>query len=169
MRQTARQTWLHLRTSLTRLICIVRPSIGGGHFMSRSFKRHLLAIAALSAFLLASTAWAENHVRIVRLSYTKGDVQVNRGQGHEAALLNMPVVEGMKISTGSDGAAELEFEDGSTVRLTPDSVLDVQKLASSDDGGMLTTVALDRGTAYVDYKKQKDSDFRLSLPNHDLA
>ena len=107
--------------------------------MNHRVKRYLLAVAALSAFLLASAAWAENHARIVRLSYTKGEVQIDRGQGHEKALLNMPIVEGMKISTGSDGAAELEFEDGSTVRLTPDSLLDVQKLASSDDGAALST------------------------------
>lgn len=65
-------------------------------------------------FVLASVAaFATSHVRIVRLSYVDGKVQMEKvsGQGLEHAMLNAPIVEGTRILTGSNGLAEVEFED----------------------------------------------------------
>ncbi len=75
-------------------------------------------LAAGTLVLLASVAaQATSHVRIVRLSYVDGKVQMERasGQGLERAILNAPIVEGTRILTGSNGLAEVEFEDNSTV------------------------------------------------------
>jgi len=47
---------------------------------------------------------------------------MDRGVGHgvELAMQNMPIVEGMLLGTGTDASyAEVEFEDGSTMRLGP--------------------------------------------------
>ena len=65
-------------------------------------------------------AFAESHVRIVRLSYLDGQVQMDRatGLGLERAILNTPMVEGTRFVTGNDGLAEIEFEDQSALRLT---------------------------------------------------
>ena len=44
------------------------------------------------------------------------------GQGYEKAFLNLPVTQGTKLRTGPDARAEIEFEDGSTLRITPGTV-----------------------------------------------
>ena len=59
--------------------------------------RKLRYVAAGALFVLASmTAHATSHVRIVRLSYVDGNVQMDRasGQGMERAILNAPIIEG---------------------------------------------------------------------------
>ena len=66
--------------------------------------RKLWYLAAGALLLLASmAAQATSHVRIVRLSYVDGNVQMERasGQGMERAILNAPIVEGSRIVTGS--------------------------------------------------------------------
>jgi hypothetical protein len=54
-----------------------------------------LAFIVMAGMLLAGvSALATSHVRIVRLSYESGQVQMDRGpgQGLERAILNSPVV-----------------------------------------------------------------------------
>jgi len=72
--------------------------------------------------LRRTPGFADSQVRIVRLSNVEGTVQVEpqRGKGYENAFLNMPMVEGMKLATKDNGRAEVEFEDGSTLRITPE-------------------------------------------------
>ena len=68
----------------------------------------------------------ETNVRAVRLSDVQGTVQVFNGTevAFSQAQLNMPVVEGMKLVTAEDGRAEIQFEDGSVARVTPNSSVD---------------------------------------------
>src|SRR5947209_16484753 len=110
--------------------------------MGSRFRQVFLLLAI--AVGLAGLARAESHVRIVRLSYLNGQVDVDRGQGagYEQALPNMPIVQGLKISTAADGVAELEFEDGSTFRITPESEIEVRQLELEDSGATFSTVAL---------------------------
>ncbi|MBV8205972.1 MAG: FecR domain-containing protein [Acidobacteria bacterium] len=130
-------------------------------------KSWLLVSLLLGAFVMAQAA---SHVRIVRLSYVNGQVQVDRGNGagYDQAMPNMPVVEGLKFSTGADGVAELEFEDGSTLRITPGTEIQIRELALGDSGGTVSSVAVLHGTAYVDFRKRKDDTFTLALPGHDV-
>src|ERR1700734_2052241 len=62
-------------------------------------------------------------VRMARLTYVVGQVQlVGRDGGNaQPAVRNVPVLEGSVLSTANDGQAEIEFEDGRVVRLTPNS------------------------------------------------
>jgi hypothetical protein len=124
-----------------------------------------LALGLGLIFAFATTvAFAESHVRIVRLSEVQGTVEIDRntGQGFEKASLNMPLIEGMKVASKADGRAEIEFEDGSTVRITPNTRVDFSTLSLQDSGAKVSTLTLVRGLAYVDYSaKQKDSDFTL--------
>jgi len=84
----------------------------------------------------------ENTVRAVRLSDVEGSVQIF--QGDSAALRpgspNMPVVEGMRLSTGSDGRVEMQFEDGSVTRVTPNSSIALTQLRRSNDGTTITVI-----------------------------
>jgi len=60
----------------------------------------------------------------------------------------MPLVEGDRISTGDDGQAEVEFEDGSVVRLTPASSLTLEQL-SLNGSSASTRLGLDAGQFYL--------------------
>ena len=97
--------------------------------------RHALSAIALFA-IFALPLWAESHARIVRLSYIDGDVQIDNRDGHgfEHAIQNMPMTEGTKLWTRSGGKAEVEFEEGGTVRLVPDSCVEFTQLSLSDSG-----------------------------------
>ena len=132
----------------------------------------LLFLAVCAGILLAAApaARADSDVRIVRLSYVSGDVQMDRGtgQGFEAAVMNMPVTRGSRVVTGDDGYAEVEFEDGSTARLAPGTELNVQELSLRGDGGRVSMIEVQQGTAYFDVRATDADDFRVTVAGHDL-
>ena len=122
-----------------------------------------LGVGLVLAFV-ATTVMAESHVRIVRLSDVQGPVEIDRntGQGYEKATANMPLVEGMKLAAKAEGRAEVEFEDGSTVRITPNTKIEFTALTLQDSGAKVSTVTLTQGLAYFDYTaKQKDNVFTV--------
>src|SRR6202158_6043083 len=111
----------------------------------------LVTVAVLVAAFLVVSASAESKARIVRLSEVQGTVQIDRatGDGFDKAFINLPVIEGSRLKTGKDGRAEVEFEDGSALRLAPDSEVDFTRLALGDNGQKLSTVQLVSGTVYA--------------------
>ncbi len=114
---------------------------------------------------LGASAIAESHARIVRLSDVDGNVQVDRGagDGFDAAITNMPVVEGMQIWTNSGSRAEVEFENGSTVRLAGGAHLSFSRLSLADDGTKVTEMQTDGGTSYFDLKPGRYDAFTLDF------
>lgn len=128
-----------------------------------------LGVALVAAFLtvaLALSAFADSQVRIVRLSDLNGDVLIDRGagQGFERALLNMPIVQGTKISTKSEDArAEVEFENGSAVRLAPGSQVAFPQLVLRDSGVKASTIQVSEGTVYFTLHKDKEDDFQVQF------
>ena len=121
--------------------------------------------AVLAGGLLAVSASAESKARIVRLSEVQGSVQMDRGtgDGFDKTFLNMPVVEGSRLKTGDDGRAEVEFEDGSALRIVPNSEVDFTRLALGDDGQKLSTLQLAAGMAYVNYRGKRSDEFTLNF------
>jgi hypothetical protein len=121
----------------------------------------LIAVVCLSAVI----GFADSQARIVRLGDAQGDVRIDRntGQGYEKAFLNLPITQGMKIQTGNDGRTSLELEDGSTVRLTPDTVLEIPQLSLRDSGTKVSIFHLQEGMAYVTFLGAKDSDLTLTF------
>jgi hypothetical protein len=118
----------------------------------------LLAVAGL----LALPAMADSHVRIVRLSYLEGGVQISHANGtYQKAIVNQPIAEGMKLKTSDDGKAEVEFEDGSTLRLVSDSAVEFPTLSLRDAGTKSSEVLVARGTTYVNFAGSKDSEFSV--------
>jgi hypothetical protein len=116
--------------------------------------------AVLAAAFLVVSASAESKARIVRLSEVQGTVQIDRGAGDglDKAFINLPVIEGSRLKTGKDGRAEVEFEDGSALRLAPDSEVDFARLALGDDGQKLSTVQLVSGTVYANLHPKKSGN-----------
>jgi len=120
---------------------------------------------------LAVPAFADSQARIVRLSQVDGDVQIDRnlGQGYEKAFINLPVTQGAKLRTGQGARAEIEFEDGSSLRLTPGTVLEFPELALRDSGARSSSVELQQGTAYLNFKGDKGEEFVLGFGRESLT
>jgi uncharacterized protein DUF6600/FecR-like protein len=111
----------------------------------------LLAVAA--CVLVTIPAFADSQVRIVRLSDVQGSVQIdkNSGLGFESAFINLPITQGTQLRTGSNGRAEIEFEDGSSMRLAPNTTVEFNKLGLNESGKRISQVNLVQGMAYVDW------------------
>src|SRR5512146_2856952 len=136
--------------------------------MSAHIVRLALAVAAVLFLLVPGLSAQNSHARIVRLSYMDGQVQVERnsGQGMEKALLNMPIVEGMKISVEQGGHAEVEFENDSTMRLVGPAEVSFRELTLTADGKKNTLVGIRDGLVYFDLPKAKDDEFRVAFDGH---
>jgi hypothetical protein len=137
-----------------------------------------VASACISVLFLAATLPAQttpaqtpdetappsgvSKVRIVRLSEVKGEVQVDRdtGRGFEPAMANLPIVEHCRLRTVM-GVAEVEFEDNSTLRITPDSIVEFPQLERLQAGTTVSSVRVLKGMAYVSLVKTKGNEFNL--------
>ncbi len=117
-----------------------------------------------------SPAFADSKVRIVRLSQVKGAVQLDRNTGHgfESAMSNLPITEGARLQTDS-GFAEVEFEDNSTVRIAPDSLIEFPQLELRPSGAKASTVNVLKGTVYVSLANTKGNEFTLAFGGEKLT
>lgn len=95
------------------------------------------ALAVLVAPPLRAQDAAQPQAQAVRLSYVDGDVRIAQGGQvlADPALANTPLFAGTQVTTGDDGRAELQFEDGSVARLAPNSSLTLTSLSGPGEGG----------------------------------
>jgi hypothetical protein len=139
-----------------------------------------IAAAGLSALLLAAALTAQttdsaapsgevSKVRIVRLSEVNGTVLLDRniGRGFEPAVTNMPIVENSRLQTG-DGAAEVEFEDNSSLRLAPHTLVEFPQLERLADGTTASSAELVKGMVYVSLLKTRGDEFTLLFGHEKL-
>jgi hypothetical protein len=122
----------------------------------------LLWFTVVLFVLTALPAFAAD-ARVVRLSLAQGDVQIDRnaGDGWEQAINNMPVIAGARIYAAENSRAELEFEDGSSVRLAGPAQITLLELSSTADGSLLSSVQVDSGLVYANVKPRKNDTFRI--------
>ena len=106
---------------------------------------------------------SHSKIRIVRLSEVKGEVQLDRqtGKGFEAAMANLPVVEGERLKTG-EGVAEVEFEDNSTVRVAQNSLVEFPRLELLPSGAKASSVNVVYGMVYVNLLNTKGNEFTVN-------
>ena len=129
----------------------------------RSLGTWMVLVAGLAVVLRVTPAFADSQVRIVRLSDVEGKVEADRntGQGYQDAFLNMPMVQGMKLAT-KDGRAEVEFEDGSTLRLASKTTIEFTDLMLRDSGARVSTVTVKGGMVYVNHTgKGREDEFTV--------
>jgi hypothetical protein len=109
-------------------------------------------------------------VRIVRLSQVKGEVQLDRNVDHgfEPAFANLPITQGSKLKT-AQGVAEVELEDNSTLRLTPDTTIEFTELKRNAAGFTSSTVNVVAGTLFVSMAPTKGNDFIVTSTQGKLA
>ncbi|HTM37754.1 MAG TPA: FecR family protein [Terriglobales bacterium] len=101
-------------------------------------------------------------MRIVRLSYIEGGVEIDRNTGQfEKAITNLPITTGAKLRTEADGRAEVELEDGSTVRLGSNTAVQFPQLSLRDSGVKASTIEVQNGTAYVEFSGAKGNELSV--------
>jgi hypothetical protein len=89
--------------------------------------------------------------RAVRLSSVDGRVQILQGGQvlADPAVANTPLFEGTQVVTEDDGRAEIQFEDGSMARLSPNSSLTLSVLTPTDSGGG-AEIVMQSGLGYIE-------------------
>jgi hypothetical protein len=102
-------------------------------------------------------------IRIVRLSQVRGKVDIDRriGRGYEEAFANVPITGGTKLHTDI-GLAEVEFEDNSTLRLTPDTEVEFTLLKRTATGSTISSIKVVRGMVYASLANTKGNTFTIA-------
>lgn len=128
-----------------------------------------LVLLLTACALVALPAFADSQARIVRLSDVQGSVQIdkNTGLGFESAFINLPITQGTHLRTGATGRAEIEFEDGSSMRLTPNTSVEFDRLGLNESGKRVSEIHLVQGMAYVNWLGK--DDFTLDFSHEKLA
>jgi hypothetical protein len=103
--------------------------------------------------------------RIARLSFTQGDVQVQRPEEDwQTASINLPLQQGFRLAT-TDGRAEIQFESGVILRLAEDSILEFTELDNGQNSGRITKLNLTQGTIIVTADLRPTDSFSVDAPN----
>lgn len=110
--------------------------------------------------------------RVARLAWFDGDLQIQRvdntapvatpgNPNPDSAALNMPIPEGSRLVTGKDAEAEIEFEDGSVARLTPDTALSVDAMTLAGKT-VDTQLSLLGGLAYFELRHASTAVYTIA-------
>jgi hypothetical protein len=128
-------------------------------------KASFVVVAAVACALLSLPAFADSQARIVRLSDVQGSVEINKnsGTGFERAFLNLPITQGTEVRTRGNGRVEVEFEDGSTLRVGPDATIQFSTLNLNDAGKRVSVINLVEGMAYLNWLGKSSDDFTLNF------
>ncbi|HXJ91996.1 MAG TPA: FecR family protein [Terriglobia bacterium] len=135
--------------------------------MGATTRRLLLPLAIgvllVSAVPLVSQDQEYSHVRIVRLSFVEGTVTLLRpGSTNWAnAAVNTPIEEGFQILTDKASFAEVQFENGSSVRVGELSLLKFDQLGRTESGDLLNKVTLDHGYGTVTARPENAAVFEV--------
>ncbi len=104
-----------------------------------------------------------SHVRIIRLSLVEGRVLLTRAGESEGrkAVLNDPVEHAATLAT-AEGITEVELESDVIVRLAENSRLAMTELGLRGNGGRVTHLTLEKGTATFYVKLGKSDSFLVT-------
>ena len=108
------------------------------------------------------------NVRVVRLSFVEGDVAVQRPDVKEwaEAPINTPLLEGFKLSTGESSFAEMQFQNGNTLRQGQSAIVTITQLQSTGAGSSVSRVELLQGYATIHTLRADRGDvFELVTPH----
>jgi hypothetical protein len=107
------------------------------------------------------------NVRVARLSFFYGAVQVERpGTDWQDAQANLPLEGSSKVRT-EDGRAELQFDDGSILRLAQSTTAELTELALVN-GRAATKIDILSGTAILVGRISGGETFRVVTPSIDV-
>jgi hypothetical protein len=137
---------------------------------ARRIRSTVVTVAFL--FILAGVLFGQDsRARIVRLSYIDGNARIDQSssQGEQRAILNMPVVQGTRLMAEDGSRVEVEFENGSTMRLIGPSEVLFRELSMRGSGDKVSLIEVRNGLVYFDIAQKGEDDFRVALGDHNLA
>jgi hypothetical protein len=107
-------------------------------------------------------------MRLLRVSLIEGDVSYQRTDLDKWVDLsvNTPLLEGDKVWVGREGRAEIEFDDGSRVRLAGNTIIELTRL-SAQDALQEIEIRLTQGLATLGVRSG-DGSFRVQTPSFSL-
>jgi ferric-dicitrate binding protein FerR (iron transport regulator) len=111
-----------------------------------------------------------SHARVVSLSLVEGTVIARRpGSSKWArATLNMPIEQGVSIATARLSFAEVQFENGSTVRLGELSRIDFMQMAFASRSGYVNHLNLAVGFATINIIPKRHDEYVLTAAGASL-
>lgn len=103
-------------------------------------------------------------VRMAHFSYVSGNITWRAGESGEwsPATINLPIQEGAQIWVNGGGRADLQFDDGSELRLG-NGALATLKLLYSDSQGEFTQITLTDGLATL-HTRNDVSVYQIDTP-----
>jgi hypothetical protein len=125
--------------------------------------RYLLLL--LPAMLVAGPA------RYARVGEFDGAVetQADAASAWIAAERNTALPEAARVRTGAASRVEIELDEGSIVRLGPDSECELSDYARLSTGQRVTLLSCDRGVAYVTSAPEGRDSFAIALPGSQVT
>jgi hypothetical protein len=113
-----------------------------------------VAVLALAALVAPPALRADDQgqsLGAARLSSVDGDVQLSQGSQvlADQAVANTPLFVGTRVTTADNGRAEIQLEDGSIARLSPNSSLTLTLLPGQGGAGD-AEIVLESGLGYFE-------------------
>jgi hypothetical protein len=123
-----------------------------------------LTLLLIPAALLAAQA------RFARLGEFNGkvEVQLNAADAWIAAERNLPLPESAWLRTGPASRLEIELDEGSALRLGPDSLAEISDYARLSTGQRVTLLSVDRGLAYFTGQPGGNDSLSIAVPGAHL-
>ena len=99
----------------------------------------------------------------------KADVQIQAADAWQPAVRNTPLPQSARVMTAAGSHAEIELDEGSVVRLAPESLLELSDYTRLSSGQRLTLLSLDRGMAYFTGQAGKQDALMLAVPGAQIT
>ncbi|HSW40576.1 MAG TPA: FecR family protein, partial [Acidobacteriota bacterium] len=118
-----------------------------------------LLLVVLSLITIQAFPSDDTHMRLARISYLEGNVSYQNPVDPDwaSASINMPLEPGDRIYTGPGGKTEIEFDDGSVVRLAEHTDVDIMDLRTD-----LVRIRILQGFTYINARGT--ADFEINTP-----
>lgn len=120
----------------------------------------LTAVMAVQLWIPLASPQDSSLDRMVHLSFVEGQVTVERPdlQVWAEAPVNTPLQQGFKVSTGENSFAELQFENGDTIRVGQIAVLSLGRLVQTASGNRNSRIELQQGYATIHTLREDPND-----------
>jgi hypothetical protein len=130
----------------------------------------LVTMVALTVCKKPDVDVSENSKNTNELSavvvFAVGDSSIKHADStQEKAQLGTSLKAGDHVVTGDNGKVDVQFPDGSSIRISPKSVIDFSKLSQNNAGTSQTEIALVSGKVFAKVNKaKKDDNFTVVTP-----
>jgi hypothetical protein len=109
--------------------------------------------------------------RYARIGGAEGtvEVQITAFDSWTAAERNAPLPESARLRTGAASKVEVELDEGSALRLAPNSEAELSDYARLSTGQRVTLVSIPRGLAYLSGATEGRDALTIALPGAQLT